>query len=193
MQFRIVLLTAALCLGLSSVAQQTVSQNAKEAAPASPVQQMVAKQFGPDFTADTKYQPLRGDFDGDGTEDVALIAICKNPLGGSGAFNYKVSDPYDGYFGIGDPKITTKFATFGDGSNHCMLMIHDWKAETPKAKWVIVNVPFAKISSGQITWKKRTVAAVTAIEEDGLNSYVFFDGKKYRWEPGDFQDKDMNP
>ena len=187
MQFRIVLLLAVFCLPLSAVAQKPVSQNAKPASPPSPLQQLVAKQFGPDFTVDARFEPLNGDMDGDGTEDVAIIATSKHPMGGMGAFNYKVSDPYDTYFGVGDPKITTTMGNFGDGSGHCILIMHDWKAATPKAKWVIVNVPFEKVSTGQVTWKKKTVAAVTAIEADGMNSFVFYDGHKYRWEPSDFQ------
>jgi len=192
MQFRIVLLLAALCLPLSAVAQQPLSQNAKRAvtgtAPVSPLQALVTKQFGPDFTLDTRFEPMQGDFDGDGTIDIALIATSKHPMGGSGAFDYKVSDPYDSYFGLGDPHITTQFSTFGDGSGHCILIIHDWKAATPRAKWVIVNVPFDKVALGQVTWKKKTVAAVAAAEADGLSSMVFYDGHKYRWEPNDFDD-----
>lgn len=192
MQFRIVLLLAALCLPISGVAQQPVLHTPKQAAPASPLQQLITKQFGPDFTVDKHFEPLLGDFDGDGAEDAVIIAVSKHPLGGSGAFNYKVSDPYDTYFGIGDPRITTSEVTFGDGSGHCILIIHDWKAATPKAKWVIVNVPFDKIALGQVTWKKKTVAAVATVEMDGLGSMVFFDGRKYRWEPNDFADEAQN-
>jgi len=190
MQFRIVLLLAVLWVSVSAVAQQAVSQNAKPSAEAAELQQMVAKQFGPDFTVDANFAPVKGDLDGDGVEDIAIIAITKHAMGGMGKFNYKVSDPYDSYFGVGDPKITTTMGNFGDGTGHCILLIHDWKAETPKAKWVVVNVPFVKTASGQVTWKKKTVTAVTAIDMDGMNSYVFFDGKKYRWEPGSFQDED---
>ena len=193
MLFRIVLLLAALCVPLSMVAQQPVLQHAKEtakaAAPASPLDPLVKKQFGPDFSVDPKFAPMYGDVDGDGTEDLVLVAMSKHPLGGSGAFHYTVSDPYDGYFGIGDPKITTQFSTFGDGSGHCLVVIHDWKAATPKAKWVIVNVPFTKIATGQMTLKKRTVTAITTEEEDGLTSIVFFDGHKYKWQPNDFVDE----
>ncbi len=189
MQFRIVLLLAALCLSLSVVAQQPVSQNAKPTATPSPYDQLVEKQFGADFTVDAHFNALRGDLDGDGTEDIAIIAKTKHPMGGMGGFNYKVSDPYDTYFGVGDPKITTTMGNFGDGSGHCILIIHDWKAATPKAKWVIVNVPFKDVALGQVTVKKKTVAAVTAIEQGGMNSFVFFDGHKYRWEPSSYEEE----
>jgi len=187
MQLRIVLLLGALCATVA-LAQQPVSpdpdHNAKEEnkAPASPMQQLVAKQFGPDFKVDAHFDPVLGDMDGDGVEDIALIATSKNPMGGSGAHNYTVTDPYDGYFGFGNAKIMSSFST----SVHprCILIIDDWKAATPKAKWVIVNVPFEKITLGQVTLKKKkTVAAVTAIGSDGIAAMVYFDGHRYKWEP----------
>ncbi len=164
-----------------------------KATPVSPLQPLVAAQFGPDFKVDSKFQPIMGDMDGDGTEDIALIASSKHPMGGSGAYKYTVADPYDGYFGVGNPKITTQFSAFGDGTNHCILIIHDWKATTPKAKFVIVNVPFEKIALGQATVKKKkTVAAVTAIEADGLAAMVYFDGHKYKWEPTGYDEENNN-
>jgi hypothetical protein len=193
MQFRISLLLAALFSSLAITAQQAAPPKATPQPPLRPLQPLVEKQFGAGFKLDSHFAPLYGDFDGDGNEDIALIAISKNPLGASGGFNYKVSDPYDTYFGIGDPKITTAYATFSDGSGHCILIIHSWKAEAPKAKWVIVNVPFDKVAAGQVTVRrKKTVDAVATIETNGMSSMVFFDGRKYRWEPNDFADDAQN-
>lgn len=192
MQFRTSLLLAVLFCSLCVTARQWPSEKAKPAPPSRPLQPIIERQFGSSFKIDTRFEPLYGDFDGDGNEDIALIAISKNPLGASGGFNYKVSDPYDGYFGVGDPKITTAYATFGDGTGHCIVIIHSWKAEVPKAKWVIVNVPFDKIAAGQVTLKKKTVDAVAAVEANGMSSLVFFDGRKYRWEPNDFADDAKN-
>jgi hypothetical protein len=193
MPFRIVLSMSVLCCALLASAQQPVSQNAKAGDQERPLQPLVEKQFGPDFSLDSKFQPMYGDVDGDRAEDLILIAFSKHPLGGSGGFNYKVSDPYDSYFGVGDPKITTRFASFGDGTGHCILVIHNWRAETPKAKWVIVNVPFSSVALGQATVHKKTFAAITAKEIGGLSSLVFFDGKKYRWEPNEFEDEKDSP
>jgi hypothetical protein len=192
MRFRTSLLLAVLFCSLALTARQWPSEKAKPAPPARPLQPIIERQFGSNFKIDTRFEPIYGDFDGDGNEDIALVAISKNPLGGSGGFNYKVSDPYDTYFGVGDPKITTAYATFSDGSGHCILIIHSWKAETPKAKWVIVNVPFDKVAPGQVTVKKRTVDAVATVETNGMSSMVFFDGRKYRWEPNDFADDAQN-
>lgn len=198
MQFRIVLLLAALCLlVMPSTAQELTTReaeaakettNSKTGKPQSPLETLVEKQFGADFRVDMKFTPIYADFDGDGREDVAIIGFSKHPLGGSAEFKYTVVDPYDTYFGVGDPKITTNLAGFSDGSKHCILIIHDWKGETPKSKWVIVNVPFSKIAPGVVTVKKKTVAAVAAVEANSLSSMVFFDGKKYRWEPNEFDD-----
>ncbi|HVZ17770.1 MAG TPA: hypothetical protein VG897_11670 [Terriglobales bacterium] len=197
MPSRIVLLLTALCLCLPVVAQELTTreaQQAKEATDAqtgktkSPLDVLVEKQFGPDFSVDLRFQPMVADFDADGHEDLGLIGFSKNPLGGSAKFKYTVLDPYDSYFGIGDPKITTHFGGFGDGTSHCILFIHDWKGEAPKSKWVIVNVPFEKIAAGQVTTRKKTVPAVATIEMGGLSSLVYFDGKKYKWEPNEFDD-----
>jgi hypothetical protein len=202
MQLRIVLLLSALCLTVPMLGQQPVSPganpNAKaEAAahePPSEMQQLVTKEFGPDFKVLKKFEPVLGDMDGDGKEDIALVASSKNPTGGSGAHDYTVTDPYDGYFGYGNPKVMASFSTSPTGSSHCILIIDDWKSPKPKAKWVIVNVPFEKVAIGQVTLKKkRTVAAVTVIEADGLTAMVFFDGKKYKWEPNSYdQDQDQD-
>ena len=198
MQFRIVLLLAVLCLSLPSATQELTTreaQHAKEATnpktgkPQNPLETLVEKQFGPDFSIDSRFEPMYADFDADGREDLAIIGFTKHPLGGSAGFKYTVIDPYDSYFGLGDPKITTHYAGFGDGSSHCILFVHDWKGEAPKSKWVVVNVPFTKVAPGQVTTKKKTVPAVATIEIGGLSSLVYFDGKKYKWEPNEFDDE----
>ncbi len=197
MPVRIVLLLCALSLCLPAAAQTLTTREAEAAKdatnprtgkPRSPLDALVEKQFGPDFRSDPKFQPIYGDFDGDQKEDVAIIGFSKHPLGGSGKYSYTVVDPYDSYFGIGDPKITTHYGGFSDGSTHCILFIHDWKGEKAKGKWVVVNVPFAKVAPGQVTLHKKTFDAVAALETGSLSSLVFFDGKKYKWEPNEFAD-----
>ena len=197
MQFRIVLLLCTLWLCWPAAAQQLTTReaeaakqpiNEKTGMPESKLDALVHKQFGPDFRSDAKFQPMYADFDGDGKEDVAIIGFSKHPLGGSGKYKYTVQDPYDTYFGVGDPKITTHYGGFGDGTTHCMLFIHDWKGETAKSKWVIVNVPFTRVAPGQVTLHKKTFDAVAAVETGSLSSLVFFDGKRYKWEPNEFAD-----
>jgi hypothetical protein len=147
----------------------------------------MAKQFGPIFKLDPAFPTAAtGDFDGDGKEDLVMVGISKDPLGESNNRNYKVVDPSNSYFGFGDPKITTRFSSFGDDSHRCILVAHDWRAEKPKAKFVIVNLPFQKMSLGQTPYKKKSVTGIFVEEVGGMNAVVFFDGKKYRWEPTEF-------
>jgi len=170
--------------GVPLFAQQVA---ADKAAPSGPdFQQTIETQFGSDFKLDPKFAPMISDFDGDGVPDLVLVSIGRNPLGAQNSKGYKVVDPYDSYFGFGDPKVTTKFADFGDGSSHCLLVIHDYQAATPKAKFVIVNLPFERLSQSSTSFKKKTVTSISATEEGGLNAMVFWDGKKYRWDPTDF-------
>ncbi len=151
-----------------------------------PVQRVVDDQFGDGFKLDTAFKPLLADFDGDGTEDLALVVVVKKPMANSQEKNYKVVDPYDSYFGYGDPKVTTSFADFGDGSSRSVVVMHDWRGGTPKMKFVIVNLPFQQLEIGKMALKKKTVAALSATEYGGLNAMVYWDGKKYKWEPNDF-------
>ncbi len=181
MLFRFGLLLA--LAGAPVFAQQVAADKAPAAFD---YQQTIDAQFGSDFKLDPKFAPIIADFDSDGAQDLVLVSIGKNPLAAQNLKNYKVIDPYDSYFGFGDPRVTTKFADFGDGSSHCLLVIHSYQAETPKAKFVIVNLPFEKLSQTIAPFKKRTVPAISATEEGGLNANVFWDGKKYRWEPTDF-------
>src|SRR5271168_1018325 len=75
----------------------------------------VQRQFGNQFTILPDVQPNFGDLDGDGVEDVAIAARCKNPMLDQGEHDYQVVDPYYDYFGYGDPKMTTTFSA-GDPS-----------------------------------------------------------------------------
>lgn len=183
MLFRLGLLIA--LAGAPLFAQQVAADKASAVASDS-FQQTIDAQFGSDFKLDSKFAPMIADFDGDGVPDLVLVSTAKNPLGNQNAKNYKVVDPYDSYFGFGDPRVTTKFADFGDGTSHCVLVIHDYRAATPKAKFVIVNLPFERLAQSTTPFKKRTVTSISATEEGGLNAMVFWDGKKYRWEPTDF-------
>lgn len=170
---------------------------------------VVKKQFGPDLQiAETsteitvhylhpdkkkevgwKYL-LTGDLDGDGVEDAVIVVRFKNPLAGQAQFDYKVVDPYFTYHGYGNPKVTVEFQSDDPRNNHMILVIHGagkegWRAETPKAKFVIVNLPFEKLSVAPLmVKKKKKVMAIMAEEGDGGTSSVYWDGKKYKWTEG---------
>ncbi len=167
---------------------------------------VVKKQFGPSFSIamtpgkiamthikqedETPWTPfLTGDLDGDGIEDAVIIARAKDALGGEAMFDYKVFDPMNSYFGWGNPKVTSTFAAEDPIHNTLVLVIHGsgkegWRAEKPKAKFVLINLRFDRLTLSGATFKKKPVAAVRVEESDGVASLVFWDGKKYKYLPG---------
>jgi len=153
--------------------------------------EFVQRQFGRDFTLVPEVGAAFGDLDGDGVEDVVIAARCKNPLLDQGEHNYKVIDPYYDYFGYGDPRVTTTFSeAVPERRGLVMLIIHGagtdaWRSATPKAKYVIVNLPYKTISVRKMNLRKKTIEAIYIEEASDLgeSSAVFFDGKKFRYAP----------
>jgi hypothetical protein len=157
----------------------------------------VQQQFGDQFTLLPDIAPAFGDLDGDGVEDVAIAARCKNPMLDQAEHKYMVVDPYNDFFGYGDPKVTTTFSE-GDPTLRglVVLIIHGagpegWRSANPKAKFVIVNLPYKTISVRKMHTRKKNVEAIYVEESGdfGASSAVFFDGKKFRYVPmgGDMQ------
>ena len=168
------------------VAVSALAAAAGQKAPAPPLdaQQICTREFGEQFKLDPKFAPLTADLDGDGQEDLVLVATAKNPLSGELDFHYHAIDPYDGYFGWGNAKDTVQFSATNVGTTHYVLVVHNWRA--PKEKFVIINLPFDSLEVGRIAIKKKkkiTVNTIHAVELGGLGSDVYWDGKKYRWEP----------
>ena len=153
--------------------------------------EFVQQQFGDQFTLLPEIAPVFGDLDGDGVEDVAIAARCKNPMLDQAEHKYTVMDPYYEFFGYGDPKLTTTFSE-GDPARRglVVLIIHGagkdgWRSATPKAKYVIVNLPYRTISIRKMGLRKKTIEAIY-IEESGDmgdSSALFFDGRKFRYVP----------
>lgn len=173
------LLCACLCAGVA--AQQPAAERPPEA------QQLVAREFGPGISADPKVPVLFGDLDGDGQEDAVIVAMAKNPLANQADFHYAAIDPYDAYFGFGNPKITVQFTATNAAETRYVLIIHNWRA--PKAKFLMLNLPFERLSLGRVSLtKKKAVACIHADEASGFSSDVYWTGKKYKWEPGYFSE-----
>jgi hypothetical protein len=151
----------------------------------------VQQQFGKEFTLVAEIPPVYGDLDGDGVQDVAIAARCKNPMLDQGEHNYTVIDPYYDFFGYGDPRITTTFSEPDPARRGLVvLVIHGagpnaWRAATPKAKYVIVNLPYRSISVRKMRMRKRTIEAIYVDEGGELQdtSALFFDGRKFRYVP----------
>ena len=159
--------------------------------------EFVQQQFGDQFTLLPDIAPAFGDLDGDGVEDAVIAARCKNPMLDQAEHDYTVLDPYNEFFGYGDPRMTTTFSE-GDPTRRglVVLIVHGagkdgWRSATPRAKFVIVNLPYKTISVRKMSLKKRKIEAVYIEEagETGESSALFFDGRKFRYVPmgGDMQ------
>ena len=122
-------------------------------------------------------------------KDAVIVARNKNSVIGADAYNYKVMDAVNDHFGYGNPKVTVDFNANDPIHNLVLLVIHGagkdgWRAATPKAKFVLINVPFERVHLGRGKVKKVTVDAIRVEETDTVSSLLFWDGKKYRYIPG---------
>jgi|SRR5580658_743654 hypothetical protein len=153
--------------------------------------EFVQQQFGNQFTILPDIEPAFGDLDGDGVEDLVIAARCKNPMLDQAEHNYTVMDPYNEFFGYGDPRMTTTFSE-GDPARRGLVVLiiygaeHDgWHSKTPKAKFVLVNLPYKTLSVRKMSLRKRKIEAVYVEESGdmGESSAVFFDGRKFRYVP----------
>lgn len=151
----------------------------------------IQKQFGATCTTLPGPPTYTADLDGDGTEDAVIVAKCTNPLIDETEENFKVLDPYNSFFGYGDTKATSQFASEDPlARGRVLLIIHGagaetWRSATPKAKFVIINLPFKQIAVRKLMVKKKPVLAIYAEESsaDQMTSAIFWDGKKYRYQP----------
>jgi hypothetical protein len=153
--------------------------------------EFVQQQFGDQFTLLPEIGFAFGDLDGDGVEDIVIAARCKNPMLDQGEHSYAVIDPYDEFFGYGDPRMTTTFSAGDPRERGLVVLVVEgagasaWRNKTPKAKYVIVNLPFKTVSVRKFKTKKRSVEAIYVEEagDMGTSSALFFDGRRFRYVP----------
>ena len=134
---------------------------------------------------------MKADLDGDGIEDIVIPARCTNPMMDQAENNYVVVDPYNAFFGYGNPRVTTQFASDDPARRGVsLLIIHGagteaWHSTTPKAKFLIVNLPFREIHVKKLVVKKKDHLAIYVAETggDAQTSVLVWDGKKYRYQP----------
>ncbi len=190
-----------LLLSLLAAAPVSAQQSVPSAAASTitpPVDdKFVHDHFGKEFTLMPEFPAMVADLNGDGIEDLVLAARTKSPMLDAGGFAYTVSDPYHSFYGFGDPKVTSAF-TNDDPTRKSivLLVIHGsgpdaWRAEKPKGKFVLINIPVQSVSLRRVKMGKKVVMAI-GVEEyggDRTTSALFWDGnvKKntggYKYEP----------
>jgi hypothetical protein len=153
--------------------------------------ELIHKQFGDNCSLLPGPPQFVADMDDDGIEDLVVAARCKNPMADKDEYAFVVADPYDSFLGYSDIKVTSTFASDEpDRRGISLLIIHGtekdgWRAEKPKAKFLLINLPFKTLTVKRLAQKKKTILGIY-MEEKGegedTSSVVYWDGKKYRYE-----------
>jgi hypothetical protein len=153
--------------------------------------ELIHKQFGDNCSLLPGPPQFVADMDDDGIEDLVIAAKCKNPMADKDEYSFVVADPYDSFLGYSDVKVTSTFASDEpDRRGISLLIIHGaekdaWRAETPKAKFLLINLPFKTLTVKRLAMKKKTILGIY-MEEKGegedTSSVIFWDGKKYRYQ-----------
>jgi hypothetical protein len=198
---RLLPLSALACLLVVAAGSSTLVAQSKKQPPPSPAHakspspavndDFVHKQFGDNCSVLAGPPQFVGDLDGDGVDDLVIAARCKNPMADKDEYSFVVSDPYNSFLGFGEVKVTSTFASDEpERRGVCLLIVHGtgpaaWRAESPKAKFLLINLPFKTLTVKKLALKKKTVLGVF-MEEKGegedTSSVVFWDGKKYRYQ-----------
>ena len=151
----------------------------------------VHKQFGDNCSLLPGPAQFVADMDGDGIDDLVVAAKCKNPMADKDEYTFVVADPYNSALGYSDVKVTSTFASDEpDRRGLSLLIIHGaekdaWRADAPKAKFLLINLPFKTLTVKRLAIKKTTILGIY-MEETGVgensSSVVYWDGKKYRYQ-----------
>src|SRR3984885_4338438 len=197
MSFRKLLLLPLLAaMLLVAVAQNKKKQtlpppaHAKSPSPAV-TDELIHQQFGDNCSLLAGPPQFVADMDGDGSDDLVVAAKCKSPMADRDEYSFVVADPYDTALGYSDIKVTSQFASDApERRGISVLIIHGaekdaWRSETPKAKFLLINLPFKTLTVKKMAMKKKTVLGIY-MEEQGegeeTSSVLFWDGKKYRYQ-----------
>ena len=121
--------------------------------------ELIHKQFGDNCSLLPGPPQFVADMDGDGIDDLVVAARCKNPMADKDEYSFVVADPYDSFLGYSDVKVTSTFASDEPERRGVgLLIIHgaekdEWRAETPKAKFLLINMPFKTLVVKRLTMK----------------------------------------
>jgi hypothetical protein len=151
----------------------------------------IRKQFGENCALLDGPAQFVADMDGDGVDDLIVAAKCKNPMADKDEYGFAVVDPYDSFLGYSDVKVTSTFASEEpERRGISLLIVHGgekdaWRSDKPKAKFLLINLPFKTLTVKRLALKKRTVLGIY-MEERGegedTSSVVYWDGKKYKYQ-----------
>ena len=153
--------------------------------------ELIHKQFGDNCSLLPGPPQFVADLDDDGVDDLLVAAKCKNPMADKDEYSFVVADPYDSFLGYSDVKVTSTFASDEpDRRGISLLIIHGadkdaWRAEKPKGKYLLINLPFKTLTVKRLALKKKTILGIY-MEEKGegedTSSVIYWDGKKYRYQ-----------
>jgi hypothetical protein len=151
----------------------------------------VHKQFGDNCSLLGGPPQFVADLDDDGVDDLVIAARCKNPMADRDEYSFVVADPYDTFLGFGDVKVTSTFASDEpERRGVSLLIVHGagpdaWRSETPKAKFLLINLPFKTLAVKKLALKKKTVLGIYMEEKgegENTSSVLYWDGKKYKYQ-----------
>jgi len=170
------------CLALSAMAQQS----------AVPDNDYVHQQFGDSCSLDPQWKPMTADLNSDGIEDLVMVARCKNPMADQDDKDFRVIDPMNAFYGYGNPKITSGFGQQDPRlKGISLLIVHGagaeaWRAAAPQAKFVVISIDIKAVAVKRMKVGRKKLLMAIYVEEatgDQMTSAIFWDGKKYRYEP----------
>jgi hypothetical protein len=190
-----------LCVGLFAVTVSVTLVAEKKQPPPPPAHarspvpavtdEYVHKEFGENCSVLGGPPQFVGDLDGDGVDDLVIAGRCKNPMADQDEYGFRVADPYDSALGFGDVKVTSTFASDApERKGVCLLIVHGvgpeaWRSDKPKAKFLLINLPFKTLTVKRLTVKKRILLGIYMEERgegENTSSVLFWDGKKYRYQ-----------
>jgi len=153
--------------------------------------ELIHKQFGDNCSLLPGPPQFVADLDDDGIDDLIVAAKCKNPMADKDEYSFVVADPYNSFLGYSDVKVTSTFASDEpERRGISLLIIHGaekdaWRAEVPKGKFLLINLPFKTLVVKRLTLKKKTILGIYMEEKgegENTSSVVFWDGKKYKYQ-----------
>jgi len=152
----------------------------------------VHQQFGDSCSLDPQMKPLLADLNGDSVEDIVMVARCTNPLIDQDEKNFRVIDPMNSFYGYGDPKITSGFGQQDPRlKGIALLIVHGsgadaWRSTAPQAKFLVINIAVKTLTAKKMRLSRKKSTTAIYVQEataDEMTSAVFWDGKKYKYEP----------